>query len=112
MTGLDRTQRLADLYCARVAELLASDPGFVRAKAAANLGRMAPHCHPRLIERWQSTMTLSDEGLRLALVDDAESMRLLRRNHPFAGLLPESERQDMVRSVWRAPPIPAHPDLR
>ena len=99
----DRTQRLADLYCLRVAEVLVREPGRVRAKAAANLHRMTPHCHPRLIASWQALLALPDESLRVALSDSTEGMRMLRRNHPFAGLVPEPERQDMVRSVWRAP---------
>lgn len=97
----DRTQRLADLYCARVADLLVAEPDRVYAKAAANLDRMAPHCSPRLIADWQSVLARPAADLRAALTSPREPERILRRNHPFAGLLPESERQDMVRSVWR-----------
>ncbi|NBC34312.1 MAG: hypothetical protein GVY13_16670 [Alphaproteobacteria bacterium] len=99
----DRTQRLADLYCARVAELLAVEPDRVFAKAAANLDRMAPHCGPRLIADWRAVLALPVADLRAALTSPREPYRTLRRNHPFAGLLPENERQNMVRSLRRAP---------
>lgn len=103
MAAIDRTQRLADLYCARVAEALLAEPGRVRAKAAQNLCRMTPHCHPRLIADWRTLLALPDTDLHAALSSDNEAMRMLRRNHPFAGVIPEPERQTMVRSVWRAP---------
>jgi len=99
----DRTQRLVDAYCRRVAEELAADPARVTAKAAANLERMAPHCHPRLIAAWRAVLARPAADLAAFLVSDEPAAAELRRNNPFAGVLPERERQDIVRQVWRAP---------
>ncbi len=98
----DRTQRLADAYCRRVAEELAANPARVMAKAAANLERMAPHCHPRLVAAWRAVLARPVPELAAFLVSADPAAAELRRNHPFAGVLPERERQDIVRQVWRA----------
>ena len=96
----DTTQRIVDAYCARVAELLEAEPEPVLAKAAEGLARMAPHCHPKLIERWRAALALPPAALAAFLRSSAPQAREQRRNHPFAGQLPERERQAIVRQVW------------
>jgi hypothetical protein len=109
MTGIgyperDTTQRIVDAYCARVADLLETEPERVLAKAERGLARMAPHCHSALVGRWRATLAMPPADLAAFLRSDSAEAREQRRNHPFAGLLPERERQDIVRRVWHAPP--------
>ena len=96
----DTTQRIVDAYCARVADLLEAEPEPVLAKAADGLARRAPHCHAKLIERWHAALALPPAELAAFLRSGAPHAREQRRNHPFAGLLPERERQAIVRQAW------------
>jgi hypothetical protein len=95
----DRTQRLADEYCRRVVERLRKDPGKVLDKARSNLGTMAPHCHPSFIEAWEKALALP--ASRLAVILTAARNAQMRRNHPFAGIVSQAERQRILRAVRR-----------
>lgn len=96
---IDRSQRIADAYCRRVAEQLRRDPEAVLAKARINLERMRPHCHPDLVAQWHRALTLPPE--QLAAVLTAPEGAELRRNSPFAGVLDERMRQRILESVQR-----------
>jgi hypothetical protein len=101
---LERTQRIADLYCARALELSRDDPEKLRQRALRNLGRMRAQrsASPALLDRW-TAVAESQERFRWVLTaPDAEAAEL-RRNHPLAGALPESERQDIVRRTRDEP---------
>jgi uncharacterized protein YmfQ (DUF2313 family) len=96
---IDRTQRLADEYCRRVAKRLRTNPDLVLAKASVNLDRMAPHCHPALIEQWETLLALPADLVAERLVGARAAV--LRRNHPFAGVIGQTERQKILRAVRR-----------
>jgi uncharacterized protein YmfQ (DUF2313 family) len=96
---IDRSQRLADAYCRRVAQRLRKEPDLVVAKARSNLKRMAPHCHSTLIERWETL--LARPAARMARDITAARNAELRRNHPFAGVVGKAEREKILRAVRR-----------
>lgn len=101
---MDRTQRIADAYCARVARRLQTgERAALVVRARRNLDLMASKgtASPRLLAPWHEA--LADAGrLDRALTADDPNAAALRRNHPFAGALPERERQDIVREAFRA----------
>jgi hypothetical protein len=101
---LDRTQRIAELYCARALELYQDNLEALRQRALRNIARMRAQrsASPALLDRW-TALAESPESFQWALTaPDAEAAEL-RRNHPLAGALPESERQDIVRRTRDEP---------
>lgn len=96
---IDRSQRIADAYCRVVAVQLRQRPETVLAKARANLARMRPHCHGSLIDGWERALSLPADRLE-ALLMSPEGAEL-RRNSPFAGLLTEAQRLDILQAVRR-----------
>jgi hypothetical protein len=101
---LDRTQRIAELYCARALELYRDDLEALRQRAMRNLGRMRAQrsASPALLDRWQAVAE-SPERFRWVLTAPDVDAADLRRNHPLAGALPEGERQEIVRRTRDEP---------
>lgn len=100
----DRTQRIADLYCARALELHHDNLEALRQRALRNLARMREHgsASPALLARWARAAGTLD-SLRWTLSAADPEAAELRRNHPLAGALPEAERQDIVRRTRDEP---------
>jgi hypothetical protein len=101
---LDRTQRIADLYCARALELYRDDLEPLRQRALRNLARMREQgsASPALLSRW-TEVAQRPESFRWALSATDAAAADLRRNHPLAGALPEAERQEIVRRTRDEP---------
>ena len=55
---------------------------------------------PRYAARWRAVLRGPLSGLLRVLQEDDEPARELRQNSPFAGVVPEIERQRVVREVW------------
>ncbi|MBK1671230.1 hypothetical protein CKO28_24825 [Rhodovibrio sodomensis] len=101
---MDRTQRIADLYCARALELNQADLETLRQRALRNLARMREQgsASSALLARW-SEVAQRPESFRWVLSASAAEAAELRRNHPLAGALPEAERQEIVRRTRDEP---------
>jgi hypothetical protein len=93
----DRSQKIADAYCRRVAARLKRNPNGVLAKARRNLDRMRSHCHPDLVVEWEQVLARPVD--RIAVLLTGARGAGLRRNHPFAGVLSEAERRRILRAV-------------
>jgi hypothetical protein len=101
---LDRTQRIADLYCARALELNRDDLERLRHRALRNLARMRAQesASPALFNRWTGVVENSETFRWVLTAPDGKAAQL-RSNHPLACALPEAERQDIVRSTRDQP---------
>lgn len=101
---MDRTQRIADLYCARAARLHARNPTPLIDRARRNLARMRAQgsASSAVLAPWESLLDDPDAFYR-TLTADTQKAAELRRNHPLAGALPEAERQDIVRRTRDEP---------
>ena len=101
---MDRTQRIADLYCARALELYRDDLEALRQRALRNLEHMRAQrsASPALLDRWWAVAE-SPERFRWVLTAPDVEAAELRRNHPLAGALPEAERQEIVRRTRDEP---------
>jgi hypothetical protein len=95
----DRSQRIADEYCREVALRPKQEPELVLAKARQNLNRMRPHCDGRLIAQWERALALPIDRLEALLLSPEGAD--LRRNSPFAGLLSESRRLNILQAIRR-----------
>ena len=101
---MDRTQRIADLYCARALELNRADLETLRQRALRNLARMREQgsASPALLARWTAVAENPDSFRWVLTAPDADAAEL-RRNHPLAGALSEAERQEIVRRTRDEP---------
>lgn len=106
MPGDALRQRLRALWLHRgVAGRLATDPHRVLAVARANLGRArALHSHSLpWIEAWEAIIDDPEQVMvRLTALDDQAGE--LRQNSPFAGVLDEAERHQILTAFaewWR-----------
>ncbi|MFQ6007067.1 MAG: HigA family addiction module antitoxin [Woeseia sp.] len=99
---LDKTQRFADLYCSAVAMRLAEEPDRVIRLAEHNIGNWRQHntSAPSLIEAWEKILSLPQNLLVELLTGGGPEMAELRRNNPFAGAVPEEERNRLVKYSW------------
>ncbi|MGN9775376.1 helix-turn-helix domain-containing protein [Micromonospora sp. H33] len=92
-----------------VAGRLVQDPETVLAKAAQNLDRLL-HIHPHgmaamWLGRWRAVLDAGVEAVLEALTSRAPHAIELRQNSPFAGVLPEAERQAVLAAFadrWRS----------
>ncbi len=92
-----------------VAGKLVADPGGVLAKARANLLRLRL-VHPdgmaaQWLDRWQDVLDEGAESVLQILTSRSPAAIELRQNSPFAGVLPEGERQAVLAAFsaqWRA----------
>jgi excisionase family DNA binding protein len=97
---MDRDQ-LETLWLHRaVAGRLVRHPGAVLAAAAINLRRLR-RIHPEgrsweWLDRWDAVLEQGVEAVLEALTSSAAYAVELRRSSPFAGILPESEREAVV----------------
>jgi len=101
---MDRTQRIADLYCARALASHQDDLEALRQRALGNLARMRAQgsASAALLDRW-ANVSGDPETFRWVLTASAPEAAELRRNHPLAGAIPEAERQDIVRRTRDEP---------
>lgn len=101
---MDRTQRIADLYCARAAELHESNPAALIDRARRNLARMRAQgsASGALLAPWEALLD-DPAAFYRTLTADTRTAAELRRNHPLAGALPEAERQNIVRKTRDEP---------
>jgi hypothetical protein len=100
---MDRTQRINDAYCRAVAARMdAGETERVLAKARTNLATMRRNAtaSPEVFAPWEAILT-DPAAIRRVLTDDTPEAAAMRRNHPFAGTIPESERQQIVREAVR-----------
>jgi excisionase family DNA binding protein len=92
-----------------VAGRLVQDPDAVLAKAATNLERLR-QVHPdgmaaRWLDRWRVVLDAGVEAVLDMLASRAPEAIELRQNSPFAGVLPETERQAVLAAFadrWRS----------
>ncbi|GAA3349889.1 helix-turn-helix domain-containing protein [Amorphoplanes nipponensis] len=105
---MDREQ-LETLWLHRaVAGRIVRDPGAVLAAAAINLRRLR-RMHPEgrrweWLDRWDAVLEQGVEAVLEALTSSAAYAVELRKTSPFAGILPEGERQAVVAAFaerWR-----------
>jgi excisionase family DNA binding protein len=91
-----------------VAGRLVADPAAAFAKAVANLDRLQ-EVHPAgmaagWLARWRATLAAGIEPVLDALTSRSAHAVELRQNSPFAGVLPEPERQAVLAAFsayWR-----------
>jgi hypothetical protein len=91
-----------------VAGRLVSDPDAVLTKATTNLQRLR-QVHPdgmaaNWLERWQAVLDAGAEAVLDVLTSRTPDAVELRQNSPFAGVLPESDRQAVLTAFagqWR-----------
>ncbi len=100
-TGPDRRShdgRLLALH-ARVADKLRQNPDRVMSKAYANLARwqqLDPKGNETWIRAWTEILARGPAEVALLLVDPRERMRELRQSSPFAGVLTNRERLQVL----------------
>jgi hypothetical protein len=101
---MDRTQRIADLYCARAAQLHDGNLAPLIDRARRNLARMRAQgsASGAVLAPWEALLDDPDAFYR-TLTADTQKAAELRRNHPLAGALPEAERQNIVRKTRDEP---------
>lgn len=91
-------ERRALAYHAAAAERL--DESMVeeareRVERLATEGRL----HPRYAERWRALLALPIGGIAAAIAEDTQEGRDLRQNSPFAGVLNEQERWQIIATT-------------
>lgn len=102
------THRTAELRSIALHELVArrmrADAAVLAAARARVDGWLSDGgpVDPRYAERWRALLARSVDEVTAALVADTEAMRDLRQCTPFAGVVPERERQRIVREVHEA----------
>ncbi|WP_250442700.1 hypothetical protein [Actinotalea sp. C106] len=103
--GWTRDQRRSLVLNVAVAGKVAADPAAARELARRNLERMRrvheAHGPHRDFDAWEELLDGPLEDLLLALTDPGERGRDLRQNSPFAGLLGDSERAQVL-AAWKA----------
>lgn len=57
------------------------------------------HLHPRYAKRWRELLASSPEEVAAALTADSQEGRDLRQNSPFAGVLNEQERRQIIETT-------------
>jgi hypothetical protein len=106
--NLTRDQLKALWLHRAVAGRLVRYPDRVLARARTNLGRLK-EVHPRgmaaqWLDRWQVVLDSGTEAVLDALTSRAPFAIELRQNSPFAGVLTETERRDVLAAFgarWR-----------
>jgi len=100
---MDRTQFINDAYCRAVAARMdAGETEHVVAKARKNLATMRRNAtaSPAFFEPWEAILD-DPAAIRRVLTADTPEAADMRRFHPFAGTIPEAERQQIVREASR-----------
>lgn len=100
---LNRDQRRSLWLAFAVAGRIASDPGAARYVARENLARMRESARGQAVswlEEWGRLLDGTVADLLIALTSPSPRGRDLRQNSPFAGILSEAERSDVLAS-WR-----------
>jgi hypothetical protein len=59
--------------------------------------RDAGRLDPRYAEEWEMILRRPLDEIRQAIVDDSPRARDLRQNSPFAGMLSEAERRQLLK---------------
>ncbi|MDZ7712234.1 MAG: hypothetical protein U5L06_03525 [Rhodovibrio sp.] len=98
---MDRTQRIADRYCARAAQIYDGNIAALIERARRNLALMRAQrsAADAVLAPWEALLDDPDAFQR-TLTTDTERAAELRRNNPLAGALPDPERRDIVREAW------------
>ena len=87
----------------RVAAAVRDDPSRVDdALVAVDRDEARGTLDPRYAARWRAVLRGPRAGLFAVLECDDEPARELRQNSPFAGVVPDRERQRIVRDAWAA----------
>jgi hypothetical protein len=97
---VEHGHRIAELH-RRVAGHLRREPGLLlraRDRVAQWLEDGGP-VPPFAAKRWQELLDRPLPEILAALVEDSEEMRNLRQSSPFAGVLSQDERVEVIRSV-------------
>lgn len=99
-------EELRSLWLNRaVAARLARDPEHVLKRAHQNLERLkevhAGSTAMHWVERWEDVLAQGPEDVMVALTSTAPDAAELRQNSPFPGVLPESERRQVLDSFAR-----------
>ena len=89
-----------------VAGSLVADPDLVLGKAADNLDRLLEQHHGTMTEVWlrvwqQKISAGPGAVLKTLTSEDSESVEL-RQNSPFAGVLPQPQRQKILKAFTRS----------
>jgi len=103
---MDRTQTINDAYCRAVAARMdAGEVARVLAKARANLATMRRNAtaSSAYFEPWERILD-DPEAIRRVLTAETDAAAAMRRYHPFAGAIPECQRQQIVREAYRGEP--------
>jgi excisionase family DNA binding protein len=101
---LNRDQRQSIWLHGAVASHLSAHPADTLAHARANLARLRT-AHPsgmssRWLDAWQSVLDEGPERVLETLTSQAPLAIELRQNSPFAGVLPDAERREVL-AVFR-----------
>ncbi len=104
--GGPRREEVRSLWVNRaIAGKLAQDPDRVLGVARRNLERFrkvhAGGTVLRWLEEWQKTLDAGPDPVMRVLTSETPHARDLRQNSPFAGVLSESERRDVLNSFAR-----------
>lgn len=100
---MTRDQRRSLWLAFAVAGQIAADPDTARSLARSNLERMRGAVRGQAVswlEEWERLLDGPVEELLTALTSRSPHSRDLRQNSPFAGLLSEAQRTDVLAS-WR-----------
>lgn len=109
-----RPEQARSLWLHRaVAGRLARDPERVLRRARRNLERLE-RAHPagtssRWFERWRRLVEQGPEAVMRVLVAESAEADELRQNSPFAGVLPDAERLEILRACRRHAGTPPPP---
>jgi excisionase family DNA binding protein len=103
---LTRDQRKSLWLHQAVAGILVTEPDLVLAKARENLDRLVQQHRSTMtsvwLERWRGKIDEGPNAVLAALTsEDPESVEL-RQNSPFAGVLPQPQRQKVLQAFGRS----------
>jgi hypothetical protein len=98
LAGHETADRRSLAYHQAIAERL--DDGLV-AEARARVDRLSAegHMHPTYAERWREILALPLDRVATSIVSDSQDARDFRQSSPFAGVLNEHERRQIIEAV-------------
>lgn len=101
--SMTREERRSLAIHSRIAERVRADPEATIAKARANLAhmrRLHPHAAP-LLDEWAHLLDQPVDVVLDALIDVRPRFRELRHVTPFAGVIDQEERAEVLRRFRR-----------
>lgn len=96
--GHRTAERRGLAYHAFLAERL-DEPALEDARERVEQLSAEGHLHPRYAKRWRELLASSPEEVAAALTADSQEGRDLRQNSPFAGVLNEQERRQIIETT-------------